>query len=481
MFRSLGAALVFLAIQATFTAHLAPLISATTTVLTYATCFLTYAFVLFQIRKEAPTTALMVGLVVTALGIRLALAFAEPTLSDDIFRYVWEGRVTLAGYNPFVHAPSSEVLEALRDEVIWPQINHPDVPTIYPPISQMIFAGVALVGGGTTLMRLVFIALEVLAVAAAWHLVGDHPRRLFGLALYALNPLVMLEVAWSGHLDVVAWAALTLALLVVATRRGAAAAAGAGVLFGVSIGAKLLGVLLIPYLFLRRRGDDEPLREALRDRAVMLACAAGVVFGSYAVFIDAGPKLFGGFGTYAAAWRSNDGVFRGWDSVSWITLQQGEPQERIFEFPEWNELAVEHGFTKEWEGRTLPDTSFATNQLSQTVAKFAAAIVVGIALLFCIFAVRDPLIAALVVLLTLYLVAPTVHPWYVAWLVPLAALRPNATSLVFSGAVLAAYVAWMSYDNGGAWLIPWWVVTIEVGLVLAVLVWEIGRLRFRES
>lgn len=475
MFRPLGAALVLLAIQATFTAHLAPLVGAATTVIAYAGCFLTYAFVLWLIRRE-PSSPTLVGVVVAAVAIRVALVFAEPVLSDDIFRYVWEGRVTLAGYNPFSHAPSSEVLVALRDDAIWPRINHPEISTIYPPVSQLLFAAVAAVGGGLATLKFLFVAIELAAVALAWRLVGEHPGRIFGLAVYALNPLVVLEVAWSGHLDVVAWSALTLALIVVARRRGHGAGAAAGALLGISIGAKLLGVLLIPYLMLRRVGEQSR-RDAAKERAVMLVTAAAVVLGSYAVFIDAGPKLFGGFGTYAASWRSNDGIYRGWESAAWTLLQEGERNERVFELREWDEFAVAHGFTKEWEGKTLPRTSFATNQISQTIAKLAAALVVGFALIFCLAAVRDPIVAALIILFVLYVVAPTVHPWYVAWLVPLAALRPHATSLVFSAVVLVSYAAWISYDAGGAWLIAWWVVAIEYGIVFAVMLWEVGRSR----
>jgi hypothetical protein len=460
-----------LALLLVATATLTPMVGPTATVLSYAVCFLFYAATLFGVRAEKTDVALLVGV---AFAVRFVVAFAEPILSDDIFRYVWEGRVTMAGFNPFALAPNAPELAALRDEVIWPRVNHPEVPTIYPPLAQYFFAAVAVVDGGTTTMRLGFVAVEALGLLAIWRLAPPRFRTPFVVALYLLNPLVVLEVAWSGHLDVLAWIPLTLALLLLATRRDSwRTGAAAGVFLGLSIAAKFLGVLLLPYLALRRTTDRGA---ALRSRATMLAVAASIVGVSYVGFADAGGKLFSGFGTYAASWRSNDGLFRGYERLSHDTIQGDVDGKKIFGFPQYDDLAMEWGFTKEWKGYVLPNTSFATDQISQTVAKGIGALVGGLVLLFCIMAVRDPLLGTLILLGTLYFIAPTVHPWYVAWLVPVAALRRDAWPIVFSGAVLIAYAAWVSSSAGGEWAIPWWAVAFEYAAVFGVAVWEVERL-----
>lgn len=459
-----------LALMLVATATIAPTVGPAATVLAYGGCFLLYAATLHGVRREPTDLALLVGV---AFAVRFFVAFAEPILSDDIFRYVWEGRVTAAGFNPFALAPDAADLAALRDEVIWPRVNHPEVSSIYPPLAQYFFALVALVGGGTTAMRLGFVAIEAVGLLAAWRWAPQKFCTPFVVALYVLNPLVVLEVAWSGHLDVLAWMPLTLGLLVVATSdESPRSGALAGLLLGLSIGAKFLGVLLLPYLALRRTDD---WRQALKSRTVMIAVAATVVVGSYVGFADAGGKLFSGFGTYAASWRSNDGLFRAYEDLSFQTLRGDAEDEKIFRFEQFDERALELGMTKQWQGETLPNTSFATNQISQTVAKVVAAVIGGLVLLFCIAAVRDPLLAALVLFGALYFVAPTVHPWYVAWLVPLAALRRDAWPIAFSGAVLVAYGAWISVQQGGEWFIPWWAVAAEYGLVFAVILWQIGR------
>ena len=142
---------------------------------------------------------------------------------------------------------------------------------------------------------------------------------------------------------------------------------------------------------------------------------------------------------------------------------------------ELDEAAMRHGFTKQWEGETLPNTSFASDQIAQTVGKAIALFAVGVALLFCIVVIGDPLVAATILLLTLYFFAPTVHPWYIAWLVPFAALRWSPSSLVFSAAGVLGYASWWSVAHGGPWSAPWWLVTLEYGVVFAVMVWEVGR------
>ena len=83
-----------------------------------------------------------------AVAARAAVLLLEPALSDDINRYLWEGRMVLSGINPYAHAPSDPALAALRD-ARWELINNPDIPAAYPPAVQYALAvGAWLVSGG---------------------------------------------------------------------------------------------------------------------------------------------------------------------------------------------------------------------------------------------------------------------------------------------------------------------------------------------
>jgi hypothetical protein len=91
--------------------------------------------------KPARTTFL----IVLGLGalMRLGLLFETPRLSDDIYRYLWDGRVQAAGINPYRYIPADPHLAFLRDDAIYPHINRRDyAPTTYPPGAQMFFFAV---------------------------------------------------------------------------------------------------------------------------------------------------------------------------------------------------------------------------------------------------------------------------------------------------------------------------------------------------
>ena len=476
MQRDVGAWSALLALQLVLTAHLGPTLPPAALITAIAVAFWWYAAMLHGLCRSREPMRWLPWILGAAIVARIGLALAEPVLSDDIYRYVWEGRVTAAGLNPFEFAPASGALEHLRDDVVWPRINHPEISAIYPPFAQFLFAMISAFGGGLIALRLAFIAIELGAVGLAWRLAGPRRFRVWALAAYLLNPLVMVECAWSGHLDVVAWSAAIVALLYIAQRpRGWAERAGA--FLGISIATKLLAVVVVPFLMLRRRDCNTTLAESVRGRAVVLGVAAAVVIACYIPFSAAGSKLFGGFGTYAASWRSNDGVFRAVSAATATALNTDAGEhERIYHFSRFDESALQHGFTKRWQGEVLPNTSFTAGQIAEAASKLIAAFVCLIALLWCIAVVRDPIIGSAILLLTLYLVAPTVHPWYVAWLVPFAALRTNRTLFVFSAIALIGYVPWISLHSGGAWQMPWWSAAIEYVAVLGVLTYESGSI-----
>jgi hypothetical protein len=444
-------------------------------------------------------------LIAAALLARLVFLLAEPVLSDDIFRYVWDGRVAFDGINPYLHAPNAEALAHLRDAgggagvgetSLWESINHPQVPTIYPPAAQMLFWLNAAMGGGTTLLRLLLLMVEAGTVGLLWLILTSTKPTLSdgqlkrAFVVYALCPLVVVEIAWSGHVDVLAWMPLVVALVLMTRARAMRAVVFAGVLFGVSVAAKFLGLIALPLILLAKRAPFEPsVASAARRRAVFTAVAMLVVALSYVPYLDAGPKLFSGFSTYASTWQGNDGPFRAATSLSEESLQRWAPignttiddtritrfdDKLIFTFPQYDELFKEMGWTRTWQGMEVPSTSFAADQIAQTLAKALAVFFVSLAMLWALLVRREPISGTLLVLLTLFFVAPVVHPWYVAWLLPFAALRDSKTAMVFSFVVLAAYVGWVTAQAGGSWRVPDWVVAIEFGLVAVVAFWEIA-------
>src|SRR5205823_7439014 len=170
-----------------------------------------------------------------------------PTLSEDLYRYLWDGRLTAHGVNPFPHAPSDPALTPYRNGILR-QLNHSDVPTIYPPAAQILFAATAAVSETPVAWKLLLLALESMSILSLLRLLrhrGFAPERLL---LYYWNPLVLVESFGSGHVDLAAAAFLLLSLALYEERRRARA----GIAFALAFLTKLIPALLIPY-FLRRR------------------------------------------------------------------------------------------------------------------------------------------------------------------------------------------------------------------------------------
>lgn len=220
-------------------------------------------------------------LVVAALVVRAPWLASGPIFSDDVYRYVWEGRAWAAGFNPFAHAPIDPLLTALRDDG-WKHVNHPEVSSIYPPVAQLLF--VLLAPGGPLAWKV----LGTLAdVGTALVLARRSSRAAW---LWALLPLTALESAGSGHLESVG--VLLLAASLAAHEAGRAntaiAAAWAGAMVKLLPGAALL-----------------PLVRGAKVRLVLVVATAV----AFAPIFAAGRGALRGFETYRAAWAFNGSAY----------------------------------------------------------------------------------------------------------------------------------------------------------------------------
>ncbi len=163
-------------------------------------------------RIESKRSTLIAVLVIAGL-LRASIVFAPPYLSDDIYRYIWDGRVQAAGINPYRFVPDDEELAPLRDPSIYPHINRRDyAPTIYPPVAQAIFLGVTRISETVTWMKLAMIGFEAIAMWLIIRLLRANGLAAERVLIYAWHPLAIWEVAGSGHLEAVLVAFIALAL-----------------------------------------------------------------------------------------------------------------------------------------------------------------------------------------------------------------------------------------------------------------------------
>jgi Glycosyltransferase family 87 len=239
--------------------------------------FLTAAWLLRKVRVRTAVALILLG----GIGIQIAAVSAPPQLSDDLYRYIWDGRVQAAGIDPYAYVPTASQLTGLRNEFLWhPRadhcispayvsahpaadlvagctlINRPAVPTIYPPVAEAYFLGVHYLPGADESTRPIQACTALVAVLTTVLLLfglGRLGRDVRMAALWAWCPTVALEAGNSAHVDVVAVGIAAAALMVLATAGGRTRRTIlGGVLLGLAIATKVTPVLTVPAVLRRR-------------------------------------------------------------------------------------------------------------------------------------------------------------------------------------------------------------------------------------
>ncbi len=242
---------------------------------------------------------------VVVIGLVLAVVWHIEFLrvpsgaDDDIHRYVWDGHLQRLGYNPYLVVPSDPAVKGLHTPETR-NLNNPDLPSPYPAGAQLFFRAVTAIQESTFAFKVAFVVCEFAIVLLLLDVLrgtrqGQEQRSHLVLA-YAWNPLLAIEVAGSGHIDIVG-ALLLVVSAAALVRRWAAVA------LGLAIAVKFLPVVLLPLYWKRVR---------IRDAALAVA----VVGLLYVPFLNHGRIPIGSLGTYVQTFRFNGPVFAALDRVA---------------------------------------------------------------------------------------------------------------------------------------------------------------------
>jgi hypothetical protein len=251
-----------------------------------------YLIALYGIERTRSSRAATILLIFAAIAFRAPLWPMEPTLSDDLQRYRWDGKVQAHGLNPYSTVPKDPRLAALWDKY-YEVMPAREMPSIYPPASQLVFRATWRLFPGPAAFKVPFAAADVLALLLLAWMFRREPDRNFRVAVYAWNPLVIVEFAGSGHND---------ALAVLGVVCGLALVKNSKVLANVPIAlaamAKAFPALLIP-VWIRNAGWPEK-----RAGWWAAAVAGGTMLAVLAPYSGALGMFHANMTYYEATWKN---------------------------------------------------------------------------------------------------------------------------------------------------------------------------------
>jgi alpha-1,6-mannosyltransferase len=269
-------------------------------------------------------------------------------------------------------------------------VNHRHMTTIYPPLAQAVFALAARIHPGVFTLKAIFVLFDLATLLVLIYLLRARGRPPTHALVYAWSPLVILETAHSGHMDAVGVFFLVLGVALLARRPTLGFVA-----LGASFLAKYTTVMLLPFLAARRNW-----------RGIAIIAVIGAA--GFIPFLDAGHRLLDSLRTYGGSWWFNG--------------------------PPFMSLAG-------WLG----DPVLSRRLLAGAGVAFAVA---------AAFREKDLARYTFLVVGCSLLIAPTVYPWYVIWMVPLLCLYPSRAWIAFTALVILSYRVWGEYESSGAWVVP---------------------------
>jgi hypothetical protein len=356
--------------------------------------------------NAAQSRGLFIVAMAFAAAFRVPLQIRAVDANSDMVRYIYDGRLQRLGYNPYLVVPADPAVASTHTNETrqMPSIR---ARTPYPAAAQWFFRLVVTIHESPRTMRLALVACDMLTIAVLVAWLTSINRSPWLALMYAWNPLVILEIAHSGHVDALGalWIAVSAWMLSTGRRMRAAMA------FVLAVATKLLPIVLLPLFWKRIR-----VRDAIAG-VVLLALL-------YLPFASAGTLPLGAVPNVVDYIRFNGPLFK---FFAWLLAPRAAAAIAVFAG-----LAV------------------AARMRFKAPADDPAAW-------------GWPMAVSLAC-------APVVYPWYLLYLTPFLFTRSCVALIVWTFTALPVYAVWDLARHGHRWFVPAPVQVVEYGLVLLVLV-----------
>ena len=394
--------------------------------------YLAAVFVITRPASPSTGSRRLIGLIWSAaILFRLTAVSLPPTLSQDLTRYRWQGKLQAAGGNPYTSIPEDPKWASLRDST-WNEVNRKDLPSVYGPLLETTYAvWYRLVSAVTAdealqvgLFKIPFALCDMLAAAALMWLLNSLALPAAWVLVYLWSPLIVVEFWAQGHNDTLVILLLVLALATAYRNRWTAAFS----CLSLAALAKFWPAILFPFFLLRR--EDDAWRLRWKQALIAVPIALGVSW-PYLQGISQVSELLEGF---LGGWRNNDSLYE---------------------------------YLWEYAGRNYDQgTTYASYALAAAIA--------------AIWALQLPLVRACQwAIVALLFVSANCFPWYLSWFVPLLAITHEAPLLLWTALVALAYHILIGYRIMGEWTDSDFFRALEYGPVYGLLAvrWVYGAAR----
>lgn len=382
-----------------------------------------------------------------AVLIRIPFLLRTPELSDDIYRYVWDGLQMTKGYNPYSLAPSDTQLAGESSVLLLRHVNHPELVTIYPPAAQLVFAFGSFLSMSVIGMKTVLVVMDIAACIVILRVLSVMHLPAWRAVLYAWHPLPVIEIAGSGHIDSAGLLFLLLCFMLVMSGKQSPEPPlqlkgplpspfkkkflflSAGMVFACAVFVKLFPIIFLPALI---------IFIPARKRLIFLAGFLSAILGLTLPFLPDFLNMVITLSVYLQNWEFSNYAFR--------TLREWTSSGNSARFvlnavflSAVSFFSVSLFYRKKKYERMVracqsqqgsnPGQSGMSDNLSASFIKT----IYGIALLYL-------------------LLTPTFHPWYVLYLVCLFPFFAEPGGLILSWSVFLSYYVLINYTLLGQWI-----------------------------
>lgn len=436
--------------------------------LLYFGLFVIYSFSVYWTLKAREDTKSLIIIFIAGIAFRAILIPSQQIQEDDIYRYLWDGKTFGNQINPYKFSPDQvtyfkqfmirepskfnstydeqsirdlERLATLKWEnekslVFMERINHPTLPTIYPPMAQYVFSIIYKMRPDSIVaMRLGFLVFDLMAAGFILLILGALAKKRTLVIIYFWSPLIIKETFNSTHLDIIGIGLLCGAIYFLVRSRFLAS----NVFLALSVLGKLYPVVLFPFFLreqFRRLGSDW---SRLVFNSVVFAGTIGIC---YLPFLDIGTRVFSSLKSFSTYWQSNDSLFAVlvWFYRDVVGIAPKGPIGLSYDEPSlWAKGTVAIILVSVW------GCLFLQKKHSNHTAKNEHPALDCLRHLFIIMGL-------------IFLLSPVQNPWYLGWVVPFICIFPGRSWLLLTGLMgfyyLEFYFDYQEMQQYVQW-IPW--------------------------